>query len=93
MTVLRGLNSLLGGQLSPLLSLVGPWGSALSAGLGLWQALRAPTPEVHNHYEININIAEGQISERAFWDELVQYYILPSIQRGGLAPMPQGGRG
>ncbi len=49
--------------------------------------------QINFKQEININIGEGEIAERAFWDDLVQYYILPSIQRGGLAPMPQGGRG
>ncbi len=90
--VIRGVNALLSGNLLSLASL-GGWGSLLSAGLSLYQALsqRAELPEVH--YHIQINIAEGQISERAFWDELVQYYILPSIQRGGLVPTPQGGKG
>ncbi len=90
--VIRGLNAALGGQLAPLASLT-PWAGLFSAGLGLYEAISRQPSQPEIHYHIQINIAEGQISERAFWDNLVQYYILPSIQRGGLAPMPQGGRG
>ncbi len=49
--------------------------------------------EIDFHQEIIINIGEGMISEKAFWDNLVHYYILPSLKRGGMIPEPVGGHG
>ena len=71
--------------------LSGPLGT-LGAGVGLLELLFGDKePKVELHQTIQINIGEGQISERAFWDSLVQYHIIPALGRGGLIPRTSGG--
>lgn len=47
--------------------------------------------QINFHQTIEINIGEGQISERAFWDSLVRYHIIPAMGRAGLVPETTGG--
>lgn len=91
----RALSALLGVGTNPLSSLV-PGGQAISLATGAMSLLdlfRSAGPELHLHQEIVINIGEGQVSEKAFWDNLVQYHILPGLERGGFVPVKVGGRG
>jgi len=91
---MRSVAGLLGGAnpvpgLSSLLPGAGTVGMAASV-LSLLGGMNAK-PEVHLHQEVVINIGEGQVSERAFWDDLVQYHILPGLTRGGLVAGSKGG--
>ena len=76
------------------LGLAVPGLSQAAAGLSLLEMLRAGSPvEITLHQQININIGEGQISERAFWDDLVMRHLIPSMERGGMIPEASGGAG
>ncbi len=92
---MKALSALSGLGTNPFSSLV-PGGQALSLATGAMSLLdlfRNAGPELHLHQEIVINIGEGQVSEKAFWDNLVHYYILPGLERGGFVPVKVGGRG
>ncbi|MEO0250407.1 MAG: hypothetical protein ABIN58_12970 [candidate division WOR-3 bacterium] len=91
----KALSAFSGVGTNLLYSLV-PNGQVLSMATGamnLLELFRNAGPELHFHQEIVINIGEGQVSEKAFWDNLVQYHILPGLERGGFIPVRVGGRG
>ena len=70
-----------------------PIAGAATGRLWDWLFGHGLKQEVNFRQEIVINIGEGMISEKAFWDNLVHYYILPGLRRGGLIPQPVGGAG
>ncbi len=85
----RAVMALAPGMMPPV-----PGLTQVSSVANLAQLLLNPKEkEVVVHQTININIGEGQISERAFWDNLVMRHILPSFERTGLTPAPEGGAG
>ncbi len=91
----KALSALTGAGANPLSGLVpGAQALGVAAGaMGLIELFRSAGPELHLHQEIVINIGEGQVSEKAFWDNLVQYHILPGLERNGFVPVGIKGRG
>lgn len=88
-----GMLKLIEGMIGPELGPFAPLASSFIQGL--WERMFSPEakPELHMHQEIVINIGEGMISEKAFWDNLVHYYILPGLERKGFIPVKVGGKG
>lgn len=96
--MMRTLSRIAGPGANPLAGVAGviPGGQAIGLAMdamSLLDLFRNPGPELHLHQEIVINIGEGMISERAFWDNLVQYHILPGLERSGFIPTRVGGKG
>jgi hypothetical protein len=97
-TTMKALSGLSGAGANPIAGVAGliPGGEALGFAMGAMNLLdlfRKGNPEVHLHQEVVINIGEGVISEKVFWDNLVHYHILPGLERGGFIPVRTGGRG
>jgi len=89
---LSEIGRMIGSAFGPLGAPIGSLAGSFAEGL--WDRLFGPEgPEVHFHQEIVINIGEGMISEKAFWDNLVHYYILPGLERKGFIPVKVGGKG
>jgi len=96
--MMRALSGLSGSGANPLAGVAGliPGGQAIGLAMGamsLVDLFRRSGPEIHLHQEVVINIGEGTISEKAFWDNLVHYHILPGLERNGFIPVRTGGRG
>jgi len=95
--MMRALSGLSGAGANPLAGMAGmiPGGQAIGLAMGamsLFDLFRKAGPELHLHQEIVINIGEGMISEKAFWDNLVHYHILPGLERNGFIPTRVGGK-
>ncbi|MGB9590631.1 MAG: hypothetical protein ACP5QG_01735 [candidate division WOR-3 bacterium] len=91
----RALSALSGVMPNPFVGVI-PGAQALgiaTGAMGLLELFRKAGPELHLHQNVVINIGEGQISEKAFWDNLVQYHLLPGLERSGFIPVRIRGRG
>ncbi|MEO0180375.1 MAG: hypothetical protein ABIM74_01900 [candidate division WOR-3 bacterium] len=97
-SAMRALSAICGGGTGSVFGMAGvvpggqAFGLAMSA-LSLLDLLRKAGPELRFHQEIVINIGEGMISEKAFWDNLVSHYILPGLERNGFIPAKVRGKG